>query len=373
MPVASVRAHVLRHPLPTPILDARAEIRERAAVLVRVRTADGLEGWGEAACFGGAGRLVAAAVEHLAEGLIGADVAPRDWVRRTMAATAHYGQRGVVVSAISGIEIALWDLHGKSCGLPVSSLFGAAPAPARIYGTTGFYVHGGAEASRSRLANDLAGVAPDLSGIKIKIGRYGIPDDLLRARMARDRLGPERILIVDANNAYGAADAAALGRDLRELGILFFEEPIEFGLPAASAELRLAGGVPIAGYELEPTYHGCEPYLEARAVDYIQPDAIWSGGLGEAVAIADLARRRGIRMVPHNFASVVATAANYHLACISGGDLLEIDQTGNPLAALDLLEDSGWRVTAGTLQAPPRPGLGVDVTEEWLSRFETTR
>jgi L-alanine-DL-glutamate epimerase-like enolase superfamily enzyme len=122
----------------------------------------------------------------------------------------------------------------------------------------------------------------------------------------------------------------------------------------------------VSGYELEPTYEGCRPYIEQRAVDYVQPDATWSGGLLECLSIADLAARRGVGFIPHNFSGVFGTAANYHAASIGGAALLELDRTGGPLGDLGLLLEQGWSLENGCLTAPDRPGLGLRVTEEWI-------
>ncbi len=373
MPVADVRAFVLRAALPEPLLDARSVITERGVVLVRIRSDSGAEGWGEAACFGGVGPLVAAAVDHLAGSLAGRRVRPRELAAELGRGSAHFGQRGLVVSAISGIELALWDLLGHETGLPVGTLFGADPRPVRLYGTTGFYTGQDAAASRESLRTGLPAAAEGLAGIKIKIGRHGIADDVARVRLAREVLGPDKLLVADANNAYHVAEAVAFAEQVRDARLLFLEEPIPFGLPRASAELRGRCGVAVSGYELEPTYEGCLPYIEQRAVDYIQPDTTWSGGLVECLAVAEHARRNGVRFIPHNFSGVIGTAANYHASSLSGGSLLEVDRTGNPLADLGLLRENGWSLSDGSLLAPDRPGLGVRLSQEWIEEYEVQR
>ena len=318
MRVTRIDAYALRAPLPTVIRDARSEIRERGAVLVRVEVDHGrLAGWGEAACFGGVGSLVVATVRHLAGPLVGGLVEPRRITRDLRRTTAHFGQRGLVVSAISGIEIALWDVLGKAAGVPVSALFGVLPRPIPVYTTTGFYRSDDRAQAMRDLQADVA--ACDLSrfcGAKIKVGRFGVADDVERAQHARRILGPEGVLVLDANNAYSPIEAARLAAAVEALDVLFLEEPIAFGLPEESTLLRYQGRVAVGGYELEPTFDACERYVRLGAVDYIQPDATWSGGIGECVSIADMADRHGVRMVPHNFSTQVGTAANYHAACV---------------------------------------------------------
>ncbi|WP_328296951.1 mandelate racemase/muconate lactonizing enzyme family protein [Streptomyces sp. NBC_00435] len=354
--------------LDEPLFDARSRITQRHQVLVRIEAEDGSVGWGEAAAFGGSHELVAVAIKQLAAPLIGHPARPRETARSLLRDTAHYGHVGVVVSAISGIEIALWDLQGAASGLDLSALLGGEARPVRWYGTTGFYRGGSRADEVTVLRDDLAAALDsDPSGLKIKVGRHGVDEAIGRAHQARAALGPERLLILDANNAFTVPEALRVMSGVRELDILFFEEPIPFGNPDASRELRLSGAVPVGGYELDPTFAGCRRYLEARAVDYIQPDACWSGGIAETMAIADLAHRLDLGFVPHNFSSIVATAANYHVVSAVGGDLIELDLTGNSASDPSVLRTMGWRMEGGYLQAPSSPGLGLVSVGEWAS------
>lgn len=352
--------------LAEPLYDARSCIARRHQVLVRVEAEDGSVGWGESAAFGGSHELVARAVAQLVAPLIGTTAHPRQLSRSLLQATAHYGHVGVVVSAISGIETALWDLWGVVSGLSLSHLLGGEASPVRWYGTTGFYRGEDRTGSLSVLRDDLAtALASEPAGLKIKVGRYGVTDAIERAQEARSALGPDRLLILDANNSFNVPDALRVMEGVRDLGVYFFEEPIPFGNPEASRELRLRGAVPVGGYELDPTFAGCRRYLEARAVDFIQPDACWSGGVAETMAIADLAHRFDVGFVPHNFASAVATAANYHVVSAVGGDLIELDLTGSSASNPTALRAMGWHVDDGYLQAPTLPGLGVAGVGEW--------
>jgi len=370
MRVTSVDVISSGYDLAEPLHDARSRLAQRHQILVRIEAEDGMAGWGEAAAFGGSHDLVAAAVRQIGETLIGQPVAPREIARSLLRDTAHFGHVGVVVSAISGIETALWDLRGASSGLSLSILLGSRTRAIRWYGTTGFY-RGGKEADEgARLRDDLAAaLANDPSGLKIKIGRHGVTEAVTRARDARTALGPERLLILDANNSFSVPEALRVMDGVAELNVLFLEEPIPFGNPEASHELRVRGAVAVGGYELDPTFAGCRRYLDARAVDYIQPDACWSGGVMEALAVADLARRLDIGFVPHNFSSMVATAANYHVVCAAGGDLIELDLTGNSASDPSVLKAMGWRMEDGYLQAPESPGLGLTDVEGWVRQW----
>jgi L-alanine-DL-glutamate epimerase-like enolase superfamily enzyme len=355
-------------PLSEPLFDARSTLSARTAVIVRVDTENpDVVGWGEAAAFGGVESAVVGLVEHFAPLIIGREIEPRSIAQDLLHVSAHY-RGGIAISAISGIEIALWDALGKLAGMPVCRLLGVGPACVPTYRTLGFFVGPHPDASLDRLRRDLDLVADQDVGVKVKIGRFGVADDIRRAEIARHAIGDDRRLIVDANNAYDLAGARTLCRALDGLEVVFVEEPIAYGHPAASAELRATVPTRIAGYELDADYIGCHKYIAARAVDYVQPDAIWSGGIAECLAIADSARRNGIEIIPHNFATAIGTAANYHLATAAGSPMLELDGTGSPLGD-SLLLGSGWTHDLGCLELVDGTGLGVPDPRSWLKEI----
>ncbi|MGY2026956.1 mandelate racemase/muconate lactonizing enzyme family protein [Nocardia gipuzkoensis] len=365
--ITGVQVYIARAPLPFAVQDARSVLRHRAAVLVRVDTDDpALHGWGEAACFGGAEEIVAQTIRVLTDRILGSPVAPADIAASLRHGAAHLGRAGLIVSAVSGIEIALWDLLGKIAGLPVCALFGCTPKPIPVYRTLGFYRNDAPSDSLPILREDLARAdLSGVSGVKLKIGRHGIDDDTARTRVAREMIGDKKILVVDANNAYRPRSALALCRAIADFDIGFVEEPIAAGLTGASARLRAASQIPIAGYELDPGYDACREYVDAGAVDIVQPDAIWSGGISECVKIGEAAARAGIELVPHNFSTPVGTAANYHVATVVGSPLLELDGTDSPLGDATPAWP-GWDLRAGTLTMTGGAGLGVPDPREWM-------
>ena len=361
MIVTKIETFPIRLPYGEPIADARSTITHRATVLVRIETDSGVFGWGEAAAFGDVANEVACIIRtRLASHVIGKVVSPRDARRVLTKKTAHFGQRGLVTSAISGLDIALWDALARAAGLPLCQLLGGSPTPIKLYGGTGYYA--GKKSTKSKdlelLERSLLAPQGDFRGAKIKIGRYGLPDDIARVRLARQVLGPKAILIADANNAYSFHEALKFARQVEAYDLHFLEEPIEFGQPRVSADLRRASPVRIAGYELEMTYTGFLPYIQQRSVDVLQPDCIWSGGILECLEIATAAQRAGIAISPHNFASMVSTAANYHFLCAAGGDVLEVDGTSSPLLKIPLEVDART-IRDGQLVIAGKPGLGI--------------
>lgn len=365
----------LRWSYPEPISDARATIRESQVLLVRLIDRRGITGWGEIACFGGVAGLAARVTrEALWPRIANRDWGPRELAARLFAATAHYGQRGLVVSCISGLEIAAWDLLGRATGMPVSCLLGGRPRALPVYASTGYYTSADPTAEGDDL-DDLRRQVADVdlarfSGVKIKIGRHGLDDDCSRVAAARETIGAGPWLIADANNAYDVRTARRLAERIRAHDVMFLEEPLPFGHPDVSQDLRSLSEVAIGGYELENRFDGFAPYLTSRpAVDYVQPDCCWSGGLAECLEIALQARRVGVEVIPHNFAGPIATAANAHMLWAAGaGAALEFNSTGTPLAE-GILTEAGLPIEDGHLQPLNGPGLGVEPDPGKIERY----
>lgn len=367
MIVTKIETFPIRLPYDQSIADARSLITHKATVLVRIETNTGVVGWGEAAAFGNVAGAVAELIHtNLAPIVIGQKVAPADVRTVLINRTAHFGQGGAVTMAISGLEIALWDALAREAGLPLCELLGGVPQQIKLYATTGYYA--GGESSKEQdlalLKRDLTlfnQAAQKLRGIKIKIGRYGVGDDVARVRAAREAIGEKPILIADANNASSFKQALEFAYRAAPYNLLFLEEPISYGRADLSAVLRRLSDVPIGGYELGAPlgYAGFLPYIQHRSVDFLQPDCIWTGGLLESLAIAWAAKLAHIPTVPHNFASAISTAANYHALSVVGGDILETDGTNSPFNQFQFVEDAREISPNGDLVIKRAPGLGI--------------
>lgn len=371
MLIEKVDVFPLRWEYPSPIADARSKIKAKSALIVRIWSSDGTWGWGEAATFGDIPELVATIIkDKIAPLIIGKKVEPKRIPEFLFSLTAHYGQKGLMISAISGIEIALWDLFCKNKSISIASLFGAGISPIKAYASTGYY------RSESDASDDLRWLKEDLmkinlndfSGIKIKIGKYGIQDDINRVKITREIIGSKHILIVDANNALTVRQAIDLSYSIRDYNVLFMEEPIPFGNPQESRRLRDQSRVAIGGYELEFRYEGYSQYIKYSAVDYLQPDCVWSGGIFECLLIAEQAKRNLIQIVPHNFSTVIALAANLNLLSISGaGTLIEYDKTGNPF--IEGISEQKLLPQNGVIQINELTGLGIEIDLEKIKQY----
>lgn len=369
MKITSITPYLFVAPLAQPIADARNVIKARSTVLVRVETDAGLTGWGEAASFAGCGALVVQVIRHFVGQLIDTDPSdPAAIYDRLYRSSLHYGRRGLVINALSGIDVALWDIKAKAEAVPLYRLLGAQRDAIRFYFNGGYFSPDGD--SHAALVRSVEGaVERGAAAIKIKIGR-DLAEDERRVATARRLLGPGRDLMVDVNGILELDDLRRRDPVFREHGVRWLEEPVALRPAAALRAVRAALKTPIAGYELEQTADGWRDLIEGDCVDIAQPDAIWSGGITECIRIGGIAAARGVEFVPHNFASIISLAANAQLAAATPtGGWLEVDSNENPfLWALD--KAGAFRLESNGIRIPDLPGLGA---EPDLARIEKFR
>jgi D-galactarolactone cycloisomerase len=377
--ITDVRVHVLQSPLAQPFAFSQGWVARRSATLVEVTTDTGLTGWGEAFAQGlEPPQIAAAVIEHALRPLvIGAN--PLDvevlW-HRMYHQTRDYGRKGSVISAISAIDIALWDLAGKHYGEPIHRLLGGAFRDRVQPYATGFYrIEGQHEAGR--LADEaLAHFDAGFRLMKVKLG-YGVDDDIeVIGAVARAVEGKGVTLMVDTNHAYGRAEALRLGYALDELDLRWYEEPVVPEDIDGYCELRARLRTPIAGGENEHTVHGFRELLGRHAVDIAQPDLGSCGGITAARHIVALAQANGIEVNPHVWGSAVAQAASLqliaalpvtHHSVFAREPVLEYDRSSHPFRR-DLVTEP-IELVDDRVPIPQGPGLGITLRLETVERF----
>lgn len=385
MKIVDVRATPLSARCDPPYASAGGFLSSRGALLVEIETDAGITGLGEAGPGGGASASV---IERQLRPLIlGEDPLMIEALWQKMfARTRQFGRRGLVLNALSGIDIALWDIAGKAAGLPLYRLFGAARERVEVYASGGFY-------EDAKSIDDLAAEAEGYGargfrGMKMKVGRnpstgshlrhlvgeaerceVDPEEDIARVAAVRRSLGPKAKLMVDANCAWSPAFAIAMGRAFEPYGLYWIEEPVATDDIAGSAAVAEALATPIAGYETETGLYGFRELIERGAIDIVQPDLAWSGGFSECRRIAALAQAHHRMVAPHAFAGAVLLAASLHFtASIPNGLVLEFDQTANPLRD-ELLTEPIRLGADGTIALPERPGLGIEIDPGALARY----
>lgn len=382
----------LRYDMPVAMADAIHYMPARPTLLVQVHTDEGIVGLGEAAAYGGfLESMESLLLDELRATVVGQDPFRVERLWSMMATRAHQrGRRGMLMMAISGVDIALWDIIGQATKTPLYRLLGAYRDRLDAYASAGFYAAGKGPAE---LAEEVGGYAErGFRWVKIKVGRnpdliwnplhdmnaadYAtatLDEDVERVRAVRQAVGPKVRIAIDANNAWTAPTAIRFMREVAPLDIAWLEEPVATEDVDGSAEVARALDTPVAGYETETGLPGFRELIVRRAVDIVQPDAIWTGGINECRKIAAVAQAHGLPVIPHVFSSAVSTIANMHLiAALPNGGLLEFDQNPNPLRS-DLFEEPIEVGPDGTVALPDRPGLGVTLNQATVDRYRVDR
>jgi len=372
MKIIDVRSYPLSYKMEEPIWDAKYFISQRNCVLVEIKTDEGINGFGEAACFGGPPVSTTTILEKEIKPLI-LDKNPLDrefiW-NEVYQKTMQHGRKGIVIHALSGIDQALWDILGKKVSLPVYKLLGGYKDKLDAYASGGFYSE----------KTDLKGIVEEMvsyveegfKAVKMKVGRLSLKEDIERVKAVRKEIGDDNIkLMIDANGALDTKSALKMARELSGENIFFFEEPVSPSNLEGSALIRNNTDIRIAGYENEFTKFGFKEILMKEAVDIVQADATWCGGITEAKKIADMADAWNKPFAPHAYSSIFSLFSNMHLtAAIPNGLFIEIDQNPNPLRSQ--LIKGGFTVDLdkeGKIALPQEPGLGIEIDEKILNKY----
>ena len=351
------------------IWDAVHRFSARQALIVEIHTDEGITGYGESAYFGGPIVSTATVIEkELAPFFLGQNPFQVEYlwdlVYRT---TVQHGRRGLVIAALSGIDIALWDIIAKAVNKPLYQILGGFREKVEAYASSGFYSQDKGVKELCREMESYA--AAGFKTMKMKVAGLGTHEDLERVRSVRQAIGNKIDLAVDANSNWDVPTARWMGKRLEELGVKWIEEPVSPDDVEGSAIVAQSTVIPISGYEQETTRYGFRPLIEKRAVHIVQPDVTWSGGITECKKIAALACSWNLPCRPHVFSSGVCLAANLQfIASIPNGDLLELDRNPNPLRD-ELINESLSPDAMGVVTLPDRPGLGIDLNPEIIKKY----
>jgi L-alanine-DL-glutamate epimerase-like enolase superfamily enzyme len=387
MKISDIRTIPISCPVDPPYASAAGVQARRGALLVEVETDDGIVGIGESGPGGGVTRAMIE--QHLKPMLVGQDPLLIEGLWQKMfARTRQFGRRGVVMHAISGIDMALWDIAGKVAKMPVYRLLGACRDRVEAYASGGFYQEG---KSAADLAAEAEGYrARGFKGMKMKVGRNPTTgthlrellgnaefcevdpsEDIARVAAVRQALGPRAKLMVDANCAWSPAMAIAMGRAMEPYNLFWIEEPVATDDIDGSAAVADALATAIAGYETEVGLYGFRELIDRNAVDIVQLDLAWAGGFSEGRRIAAYAHARHKMVAPHAFAGAVLLMASLHFAAsIPNGLDLEWDQNPNAIRE-ELLKEPLRLEPDGTVRLPERPGLGIELDRAAVERYRT--
>ena len=373
MRIERLEIYIAEQQLETPFYFSQFGFDKRQICMVKVIAEDGSYGWGEG--YGPAG-VIKAGIEFLAPLVVGEDPLQVEAIWNKMhLRSLDYARRGVLVAAVSAIDIAIWDLRGKLLEQPVSVLLGGRRREKiKVYATGMYFID--TDDLVGKLVDEATGyVAQGFRALKMKVG-LGVETDVKHVRAVRQAIGSDVQLMVDANHGYSRSEAWSFARQIEELDISFFEEPVSPEDYDGYRELRGRTSIPIAGGECEYLLAGFRQLLGNQCVDIAQPDICGAGGLTETRRIAALAYAFQTNVLPHSWGTGIAFAAGLHL--VSTLDpvpgrlrmpdmLLEMDRSENALR--DKLTAPKFKVVDGYVAVPSAPGLGVDVDADYLAQF----
>jgi D-galactarolactone cycloisomerase len=345
---------------------AGGRVTARVTSLVLIRTDTGETGIGAAYSHPD---LVRTIIEgNLRAHLIGADPANIDGIwNKLYGLTRWYGRKGAAVTAIGGIDIALWDLKGKAAKTPVWKLLGGRQGRAQAYASGLFWHDEVNQLEREAMRHRERG----FRRVKMRLGRSWDYDTEAFKAAVRG-IGKDGQVHVDGSHRYDVPTALRLGAILAESRAAWFEEPFPPEDIDRYVELRRDLKVPLAAGENEFGVQGFRELIRAGAIDIVQADACRTGGISEVLRVAEIAKAADLRVAPHTWSDAVALTANAHVvAALPHGMTVEVDQTGNPFIEELLAEP--LRIADGYLELSDAPGLGVTLNPAALERLTVPR
>jgi L-rhamnonate dehydratase len=327
------------------------------SILVEIHTDQGITGYG----LGGGGGAGAYIVNnHLRDLLVGANAVNIELLWDQMfASTSFYGRRGLAIMAISGVDLALWDIAGKHAGKPVYQLLGGATKEKVAAYATGNDV----ERALGLGFHAFKLSVPD----GVAQGAEGKGRTVSRLKEARAAIGPDKLLMIDCLARWDVDYTLEMAERLAEVDLNFIEEPLYpddiAGYERLCAEVR---STRIASGEHEYTRFGFQELIRHKAADILQPDITWSGGLTELRRIAALASAASLPLMPHRGGSLYGI----HLVLAAPNcDMAESFGTGEP--GNELMEAMTAPFKDGHYYPPEKPGFGVDLGDAVLRKYRS--
>lgn len=342
---------------------------------VRVTSDDGATGWGQVSPYNAD---ITSLVVHrqIAPWALGWDASDIAGLIETIPLREHKFPGSYLCRAMSGVDTALWDLRGKAEGKSVCELLGGTPRRLRAYASSMKHdIAPADEALRLRRLADRDG----FDAFKFRVGREcggdldewpGRTEEIVPA--IRQTLGEDATLLADANSAFSPRRAIEVGRLLAEHGVSHFEEPCLYWELEQTKEVADTLEIDVAGGEQDCMFPTWRRMIEMRAIDIIQPDICYAGGLTRTLQIAAMGAAAGMPCTPHSANLSMVTLFTMHLlgAIPNAGKYLEFSIEGPDYYPWQegLFRNAPYRVADGMVTIPSEPGWGVEIASDWLER-----
>ncbi len=377
MKIDKIETFLLESPIEEPFGWSMGWAEKRTCLVTKITTDDGVVGWGE----GGGSPSQSVIHDIFAPILLGKDPGNINQLWHEFFQSLHNDNQtgGFGGDAISNIDIALWDIAGKAAGKSISDLLGGSIRDKVAVYATGLYYRED-EFPTKLIAEAESYAQSGYKGMKTKIGGLSVPDDVKRVKAIRDAIGDDLYLMVDANKAYNVSTAIDIGNRLSDLNIHWFEEPVLANDVDAYLEVKSGQPLAIAGGEVLHNRYEARDFLSNRALDIIQPDVRFIGGITEFRNVATMANAMGIQVNPHVWGSPIMISASISLtstfpACpyarvprpYEQEPVMEFDQTPSPIR--NELASIAFEQKGGYVEIPKGPGLGIEIDESVVERF----
>jgi D-galactarolactone cycloisomerase len=340
---------------------------KRDAVVVKVTTAGGLVGWGEShhgRAHTAVAKLIETTLRQLVLGMDAGDVVGV-WKKIYDKQLASHGMGAGTCLAMSGIDMALWDIRGKAAGMPLYRLLGGArrPVPAYAGGVSLGYQ------PPSQLIEELRkSLDAGYKAVKLRVGDSP-KRDLERIGAVRKACGEDLVILTDANIGYSVEDARQVMPGMDELNVAWLEEPFPAHDYRSYRQAKAFGRTPLAAGENHYTRFEFNRVIEDGAITILQPDLSKTGGVTEALRIAALASAYKLPIHPHSSMTGLNHAASIHfLAAIDNGGYFEGDVSKSNKFRDDLVSNPGAVDKDGNVWPLDKPGLGLEVNEDFLKK-----
>jgi len=365
MKIKEVRAELLRMPLPRPMQSGSSSGAKGGPVkniympLAIITTESGIRGTGYGwTLLGGASAIKCIIEDDFAPLLIGENALDNErlWTKLNKRLQS-VGRSGVVNQAQAAVDLALWDIKGKATGQPVYKLLGGARESAPVYGSDGGWLYLSVE---EMLISFEEYLDQGMMGVKMKLGHADPRIDIDRVTQVRKKLGDEVWIATDANQKWDYPTALWVGRELEQLGVAWFEEPLWCDDISNHARLADSLDIPIAIGETLGSRYEFDAYIKSDAADILQPDICRVGGITEMTKVVTMAQVAGRPLAPHHMME-----STIHVACgvMDSGPIEFMPWVSSAFSEPVKIEN-------GQMFPPQKPGLGFEITEDIIKKYQ---
>ncbi|XDZ66504.1 mandelate racemase/muconate lactonizing enzyme family protein [Alphaproteobacteria bacterium LSUCC0684] len=342
---------------------------------VRVTAEDGAEGWGQVSTYHSD---ITCQVLHrqVAPWMLGKDTTDLDDLLDLVTEREHKFPGSYLRRAMAGVDTAIWDLRGKIAGKPVVSLLGGAPGPIRAYASSMKRdITPAEEADRLKALRDKYGFDAFKMRAGAEVGRNqdewpGRTEEIIPTM--RRELGEKVDLLIDANSCYSPERAIEIGHILEDHGFCHYEEPCPYWELEQTKQVTDALKIDVTGGEQDCDLPTWQRMIDMRAVDIVQPDILYLGGISRTLRVCRMAEKAGLPVTPHCANLSLVTLFTMHLlrAIPNAGKYLEFSIEGPDYYPWQegLYVETPYQIENGHASISDKPGWGIEINPEWLAR-----